>query len=338
MEIGIVHSSEEKELQTFLEKNLNNWMRFISLWRWRQTNYSISGEETAAIAKEKTEVVGCVGIVPASVTFKGSRIRTSWQQDSLVLKTMRGKGVGKKLVIDAAKGWDLVLAKGTSNAMYGLRKFLGYIDVPNSNYLLIVCRPRPLLKRVREGLLEYFLYLWKIIFLAPKTSFLIKIKEIYTFDKTFNILAEKLSKVNELKIYKDSAYLNWRYFQCPGKKYTVFKAYDAENMAAIVLNITGKQSDEGWIVDMICHNENKDGAFVLLKKALGFFADQGVFRIWVFTTMPSVRKWFYRFGFVPTGKTPHFTFLRGENGFNQLKFEKINWNFWHGDGDIELYQ
>lgn len=328
---------EEEEFLAFMESNLDNWNQFGQFWNWRQKSTLVSGGETAAIAKEEDEMVGCVGIVPASVTLKDLRIRASWQQDSLVLKTMRGKGVGKKLVIDGAKTWDLILAKGTNKAMYGLRKSLGFIDVPNSNYLLLVYRPRPLSKRVREGLLEYFLYLWKTIFPAPKINSLIKIEKIYTFDKSFNILAEKLSEANELRIYKDSTYLNWRYFQCPGKKYTVFKAYGNNSVAAIVLNVTGNQADEGWIVDMICHNKNKEGAFVLIKKALDFFADQGVFRIWVFATMPSARKWFYRFGFVPTGKTPHFTFLKDEKGPDRLKFEKINWDFWHGDGDVELY-
>jgi len=65
------------------------------------------------------------GVVPASVTLKGSMLRASWQEDSLVLKTMRGKGVGEKLVIDGAKGWDIVLAKGTSKAIFKAVKFCG---------------------------------------------------------------------------------------------------------------------------------------------------------------------------------------------------------------------
>lgn len=328
----------EADFLSFMQENLDKWERFRSFWQWRQENKEVSGGETAAIAKEKGEVVGCVGIVPVSLNFQGSQIKASWQQDSLVSPSMRGKGLGKKLVNKGMIGWNLVIAKGTSKAMYGLRKSLGFIDVPNSDYLVRICKARPLNGKLLERIGEHIMFIWKSLLLMPKIDGDIRIQSVDIFDKSFDALADEFSRDNVLRPYKDSVYLNWRYFKCPVKEYKVFRAGEDKARGAIVLNISGDKSDEGWIVDFVCSSGDKRCAYTLIRKAIMYFEKQNVSRIWVFATLSLARKCLFRFGFLPTDKTPKFTYKIMDNSLYSQSISDALWDFWHGDGDIELYQ
>jgi len=336
-EIKLMSPEDKQDLLEFMENNLDTWQRFRKLWQWRQESKEVFGGETAALAKLEGKVIGSVGIVPAPVTLSGSLIKAWWQQDSLISPGMRGRGLGKKLVKEGGKGWDLVMAKGTSDAMYGLRKSLGFSDVPNSDYLVRVHKPRFMVRKLKESGAECALALWRAILPMPRTDSAIDVKEINVFDQTFDFLADELYKDNVLRLYKGQKYLNWRYFECPGKHYKVFRAGGEKACGALVANITGQDFDEGWIVDLICHSKDKKCAYALLRSAMNYFKEQRVSRVWAFATLPVARRWLYRFGFFPTGRTPRFTYhVYGEN-FDAGTLATTSWDFWHGDGDTELY-
>ena len=337
IEIALLEKKDERGLLDFFASNLKTWGEFRQFWEWRQKGLPHSGGETAVIAKADEEMLGCVGIVPANITLNGERVTASWQQDSLVSPSMRGKGLGKRLVKEGAKGWDLVMSKGTNKPMYGLRKSLGFVDVPNPNYLVRVCKPRTTIRDLKKTHIEYVLCLWKTALPMPGADTAIQVKDVNEFDPTLDTLAHSLSKQNVFRLNKGQGYLNWRYFQCPGKRYKVFRAGGEQACGAIVLNITGAELDEGWIVDMICSHNDKNCAYALLLKAIRYFEEQCVSRIWAFSTLPAARKWLFRFGFVPTNQTPRFTYRVHGEGVDPGTLANATWDFWHGDGDIELY-
>jgi hypothetical protein len=275
--------------------------------------------------------------VPAIVTLSGSKFSATWQQDSLVSSEARGKGVGKRLVEKGMDGWEITMAKGTSDAMYGLRKSLGFVDVPNSDYLVKVCKKRAEYGKLRDRLAECLLLFWKVVLPLPKADPSIEIKSVDSFDKSFDQLSEKLSQEHVFRLHKGQAYLNWRYFQCPGKKYQVFRAGGDEARGAIVTGIMGKASEEGWVVDLLCSRRDEGCALALLLKALKNLERQSVSRIYAFATLSIARKWFRRLGFLPTGRTPRFAYKICGRGIDVNSLAQIPWDFWHGDGDVELY-
>jgi len=228
------------------------------------------------------------------------------------------------------------MAKGTSKAMYGLRESIGFTDVPNSNYLVKVQKPRFRLDKPKDSLAEYGLYAWKTFLPLPRGDSSIDVEEIEAFDQVFYDLRERNSFADVVHLRKDSQYLNWRYVKCPRKKYHIFKAGDPRTLGAIVLAIGGEQADEGWIVDFVCDQEDKTCAYALIREAISYFKEQGVWRIWTFATLPAARMRLRRFGFVPTGRTPRFTY-RMQGNLNPSELRQASWNFWHGDGDVELY-
>lgn len=330
-------SENDGEIIDFYSKHLATWERLQQLWKWREKGPPENGSVIAVVAIDNKVIVGSLGVVHAIVTLSGARFRVSWQQDSLVAPSLRGRGLGKRLAEEASENCDMAIGKGATAKMYGLRKSMGFEDVSFSNYLVQVLRPRFSLEKLIESFGELSLFLWKAVMPLPRADPAISVTEITTFDSTFDTLAEELATQDVLRVYKDSNYLNWRYFNCPGRDYKVFRAGGEQTRAAIVIKIAGSKMDEGWIVDLICPNSDRNVANALLAEATDFFLERSVRRVWTFATLPVVRKWFYRFGFLPTTYNPKFYYRVHDDGLRALINASKKWDFWHGDGDLELY-
>jgi len=331
--ISTVNSTDTDQVLKFYEENLGTWKQFIRFWDWRQNQNPCRREPKGVAAREDGQIVGCMSVNPVLLAVNNRRINASWQQDSLVLKSMRGEGLGRKLIHEANKGFELALAKGTSESMYALRKSNGYRDAPHPNYLVRVERPRPLKGRSWKGVAEYVIARWRLLLPRPWIDKDIEISEIDTFDPSFNELAASLAEEKVLRIFKDQQYLTWRYIRCPGKHYKIFRAGGKNVRGAVVIGITG--DNEGWIVDLVSTSTDKNCVDALLTRALRHFRDQKIARIWTFATLPLMRQRLFHFGFLPTGRTPRFTY-HWVSGSPLT--ENINlWDFWHGDGDLDLY-
>jgi predicted N-acetyltransferase YhbS len=327
-----VQSVDIEDLMAFYKGNLRTWKQHKHYWSWRQEKNPYLHGALAVMARFSGKIVGSVAINPVTITAAGRRMNASWQQDSLVLSSVRGRGVGRRLIEEAGRNFELILAKGTSESMYALRKSAGFQDVANANYLVRIEEPRTLKGRIQEGIAEYLIALWRLVAPRPRIVSDIEVQRVDAFDSSFDALAESLARENILRIFKDRQYLDWRYIQCPGKKYVIYRAGGKEARGAIVINMTGER--EGWILDLISLSSDIQCIDALLARAVDHFKANQVARIWVFSTLTSVRKRLYRFGFSPTPKNPRFTYAWNNT-------DKTNgvplWDMWHGDGDIELY-
>ena len=329
--------SRETAFLSFMRNHMGDYKTFEQCWQWRKdSNVEYHQETIVAAYGEDQEILGCIGIVPADIRCNGNKIHASWQQDSLVSPLARGLGVGKKLVKKGQDDFRLVVAKGTSRAMYGLRKSLGYNDVPCSTYMLNVCG-LPAGISIQKSVAFGILKLWGKVIPCPKKTEKMSIRSITHFGADMDDLAAVLSSENVIRPYKGKDYLNERYGACPGKKYTILGAYDQTTRGCIVLNISGQDKDEGWIVDMMCGSHDSSCAYALIRAALDFFNHHQVSRVWCFATFPPARRWFYRFGFVATNRSPRFTWFSDHTETKDMASQTA-WDFWHGDGDIEFYQ
>jgi hypothetical protein len=213
--------------------------------------------------------------------------------------------------------------------MYALRKSVGFRDVPNSTYLIREHRPRTVdktpfpLGSSKQPSSQNFLR--------------IPVDSVEAFDKSFNSLAKQMSKEDIVRLYKGQAYLNWRYFECPRGCYQVFRAGEQEARGAIVLSIPGSRHNEGWIVDLICRKDDRVCAINLLRTAMNYFDIQGVLRVFAFATFQAAREWLYHVGFISTTQSPRFTYHLSEQCALCTQIDRYPWDFWHGDGDVELY-
>lgn len=332
LQIEFVNPDSEEPFLSFHRAHSRESSRFLQYWQWRKQAPESCGKEEVAIAFWQGGIVGSVGAVTAPITFAGRKICAAWQQDSLVAPSARGKGIGRALVEKSAEGWDQVMAKGTSDAMYALRRSVGFLDVPNSTCLLRVLKPRWRKRALRQRLGEMAIWLWGKALGSRGISSRQCLFDMNSFDSRFDELALLRSMWPGLRPYKDSAYLNWRYFQCPARKYTVIGSTQAA--AAAVLGLASKTAAEGWIVDLICDWRNTADIQDLLAGGVDRLQQLGAERIWAFATMPQARRMLRRLGFVATSVTPRFT-MRAKASSDLPA--TIVADFWHGDGDAELY-
>lgn len=328
----------EDRLLNFFRDQLPAYHRFAELWAWRKDGLPASGGESAAVAIYRGDIVGAIGIVPVRLMVSGHSIQACWQQDSLVSPAMRGKGVGKKLVEEAAKGFDLVMAKGTSDAMYRLRKSLGFKDVMNGELMVRVLQPR--FDRTidwKTRIVEFLLFGWGTTVDAiqrNKSKSTESVSPISRFDSTFDDVAQRCANGLVVRPWKDSNYLNWRYSCCPGRDYRILQ-HSGKNLSDVmVLNRTG---DEGWIVDYVYSPEGSAGFASLLARGLNEFRTSGVRRAYAFSTHSEIRRQLRQFGFISTGRSPRFTYRTRSGSKLGSYLSSHPWDFWHGDGDVELY-
>jgi hypothetical protein len=227
-----------------------------------------------------------------------------------------------------------VLAKGSTEAMYATRKKFGFVDVEGSNLLVL-----PLSVRGANGLAEKAKRMMAIAISVGRRRATfghdVGISEIQTFNGEFDDLAERVLAADILSPVKTSPYLRWRYLTCPDRKYVVLQASKERLLGAIVIRTNRTPGANAWLVDLLVDSRESVATDALIRAAIRRVRAEGAGLLWSFATSPAIRARLARFGFLETKRTPHFTYhVRGP-----LPFEpnRVAWNFFHGDGDVELH-
>ncbi len=332
---------KEEELFGFYRMHLDQGERVVKLYEWRRLSPKASGGVATFVARSGSEIVGALNAIAFDLAVNGTMLRASWQQDSIVHPRMRGKGIGKLLVETAAEGWDVVMAKGTSPPMYHLRKSVGFKDVPNSNYSRLVMSPFRIGSSIRELVANVTLYLAgglrryrrKAHHGNPDTS--VRSLDRFACDLDSHVLYR--AAAHGIGVSKSGEYLNWRYFTCPVKQYSVLEVRAGGQLVGIiVLDRPRNPSRTAWIVDMLFDLHDSHAAATLVAAAIAECRREGAASIRIFATAGPMRLCLAAAGFMRTTVTPRFTY-RAANKVYARELSSTLWNFWHGDGDIDLY-
>lgn len=331
-----VNPAEEEQLLDLYRRFLSQAERTIQLYYWRKQGRVTSGGIRPFAAWRGTVMVGAVSAVPVVMTWNGNYYRAVWQQDSIVDPAVRGMGIGGKLVEIARCDSDLLLAKGTSDAMYHLRLKSGFTDVPNSEYLTCVIARNYQTTGMRRWLYFRFLYLWFVLRRRRVRTTTVRCSQITEFSQDFDELDRALAQGSCLRQAKNSEFLNWRYGNCPGREYHIVRAEnDGVLRGAAVLNLKDSSAEDAWLVDMVCDPGDSETISVLVDHSVRVSAGHGKGCLRTFCTSDRIRSHLFAFGFVKSRSTPRFTCkVERKPG---TEFESVEWNVWHGDGDRELY-
>ncbi len=318
------------------KEHLPGGHRVVEIYAWRESDSAASGGNSPHVAEHEGAIAGVINEVGLTLGWGGQRISASWQTDVVVSPAMRGKGVVTQLMQRLTAETAFVLGKGTTAAMHAAKKRFGFRDVPHATFL--VCPLTPLYpggslgKRVKYAM-GYLTGWWHR---RPAASGSLRVSAAGEFGPEFDVLAESLGKGDTLTPWKSSAYLNWRYFGCPGRSYRVVRADGPTGLrGAIVLRGPEGVEREAWIVDLVAGPADTATVDALVRAARNELSAKGAAAIWIFATSLRIRARLHRAGFLNTRRTPHFTyFVSGALPFDPAAVE---WNFFDGDGDCELY-
>lgn len=329
-----LEESAQDELIDRYQEWLTRGSRVAELLEWRKGRPFGSGGIRPTIARLGGAIIGSLSSVPVSLAVRGERINGAWQQDSVVGPAARGRGVGKALVNRAGEGYEILLAKSTSPPMYGLRRRVGFLDVPRSTILVRVLRgsgalPRRLAlhalaaaqgahARLRAG------PQWYGSRLIPRLT--------HHHEHLRNALAP-----DEICPIRSVDYLNWRYTTCPGRDYVLIEILRGSECAGIVvLRPPSRRGGRAWIVDYAGDTRNSRALETAVSASVDLARERGAADVAAFCTSVRARAAFARLGFVDTRRSPRFTFRVATARARDL-VEDAKWNFWWGDGDSELY-
>ena len=137
-----------------------------------------------------------------------------------------------------------------------------------------------------EPLMRYRLGLIKIF--APSE---VEVVAITFFDKRFDALWEKASSTHLILSTRTAEFLNWRYFDEPGKRYMVFAAKKEGDILGFIILKEPEAPDpgKGVIVDLL-DLQNPRITKALILHAIHYFEIRGVDRIEFFVSNPYYEK------------------------------------------------
>jgi hypothetical protein len=334
--IEILRPEEKNNLFEFYRENLTSGEEVIEYYNWRDlSDLQISSNRTV-IAKFENKIVGTLNSVPVSIQAGERLIKAAWQGDTIVKQEMRGKGIAKTMLEKASDGYELVLAKGSSNPMYNLRKSVGFTDVINSNYLIKVLTPLKRKDTVKRRF-GYFVYFFISISRKPVLALNSTFEEISGFDSLSDDFFRTLNNDNSLQIEKSRQYLDWRYPKCPQNNYKIVSlSISGKKRGAIILKLNRTKGESLWLVDLLCNVEDQECIKSLLWTAFRYAKLNNSSDIRIFSTCSKLRKVLFKYGFNNTMFTPHFTYRCIDRKIEEIIRDK-EWIFFHGDGDVELY-
>lgn len=336
LECGSMRPDEEPPLLDLYRRLLDRGERTATLYNWRVEQDHASGGVRPFVVRHQSAIVGAVSAVPFKVTCAGERISAAWQQDSVVDPRMRGQGLGSMLVELAAEGADVLLAKGTSDAMYRLRLKSGFRDVPRSEYLICVLSPGYYAGGIARRSVALLLFLWSAMCRARPFGSRLRCTSVERFGPEFDELDARLAAGTAFRPSKSSDFLAWRYLRCPERTYRILRVDDEDRLrGAIVIQANQEPGGDAWIVDVLCDTSDAVAIRTLLDNAIQLAARNKAGCIKTFSTSAHARNHLFSRGFVSTSSTPRFTYRSGDPF--ALSPEVVEWNFWHGDGDRELY-
>lgn len=260
----------------------------LNHWQWKYLNNPTNTPCTLVVEKDN-RIIGHQAIVPFWMNLGGKRVLGGKSADRMIHPDYRKKGIGtsllKELVLKAtSSGFELVFNVPNQQSYPSMAKYFGHFE-GQWPHKVRVLNPRATIERITGSRLiaaladkpaHLVLKLWKGGG-RLKSSKDVNIKEIDRFDRSFDDLWRKIKSHFLVSLWKDSAYLNWRYIACPDRKYTVITAESSAGLLGfMVLRADIKSWRSGHIVDFVFLPEKTEEASLLISTGLRHFKDLGM--------------------------------------------------------------
>jgi len=286
----------------------------MAQWEWlygRNPNNPPEGPR-AMVVKDGGEVVGLFRCIP--VPFKvGDRYYVNdWNVDLMIHPNYRGSGLAMKLSRalleegDANTGLPL-----TNSPTYRILKKLNgrFLDVAPFPQIIrpfkmqVYARAVLKLPLVSHAFALVLGAYYALVVDRRKwdTDENVQVEKIDRFDSTFDDFWEKVQHDYPVIVKRNSAYLNWKFFERPDLRYTVYRASRGGDLTGyIVLRIEEWRGVRtGLVVDILSRREDVGVIRALLVKAVRQFREDGVDQVGAqIFFVPTFREVFRRMGFI----------------------------------------
>jgi GNAT superfamily N-acetyltransferase len=210
----------------------------VGLWKWTYSE-NPSGIMTIWIAEDGEAIAGHYALMPLQMKVGKETLSGAQSVDTYTNQEYRRQGIFAKLATEvyalaADKGISVFYGFPSIASYHGFVKRLDWIRVTsldkmhrplNLTSLLVSSlnsivnrRPMPLL-RLLWRMIVRFSDTWRVAARASE----VRIKRIERFDRSADLLWEKIAAGDEIRVVKDARYLNWRYCEKPQSSYAIYQ-------------------------------------------------------------------------------------------------------------------
>lgn len=347
LRIEFCRAGGEEELADF-DRRMGNTASRADFWRWKYFE-NPAGGACVAVARMGGEIVGRVCFLPVRVRIDERPVLACQQVDVAILATHRGGGIYFQLA-------HAVMEEGESR---GIAFGFGFATEETralSTELLGFTLVGPIRRLVK--VLDYGHYarsfvggpaarvLGRVVGRRRRkaTSLSLPTPEGITpvprFDERFDRLAADLSP-GRIMVVRDSAYLDWRYADCPTVAYGRYAAQEGGAIRGFVVFHTyeGDGAVRGVIDDLVCPLDDGDLAERLLSQAVSALSAAGAVNVicWLPAWNPLAPR-LRKVGFRAREARNFLIFLSNKTTQIEEQYlgDERNWYYTHGDSDYHV--
>lgn len=292
----------------------------LGLWNWRFIENPF-GAGIIRLMFDKEKLVGHYAVTPTLLWVKGKLHRAAFSMTTMTHPDYWGRGIFTELASEAycyckQSRIKVVFGFPNENSYHGFTQKLGWYGFGRVKGWAIEKEPEHL-----PGEHE-FTY-----------------EELRTCDERVDDLWARARESNSVMVPRTAEFFNWRYFQKPGREYTVYGIEDHEGVlqGLLVLKVfRGRDETAGHIVDFLAPDQ-PDVQQAILKKATEFFAEKEVTNItsWIPSGNPIASR-LRAIGFSQKEWPTYFGVkVLDDAHVNASYFTESNrWSFTMGDSDV----
>jgi GNAT superfamily N-acetyltransferase len=309
-------------------------------WQYDQNPQARDDRPEIWVAREGTGLLGQYASMPVALWWAGQEVRASWGMDVFVRPEARGKGVGARLFLAWADHVEVALGLGLTPSSYGLFGKLGFDDVGPVPFYRHWLDPVAVASRrlgPAVGWLAGTVVRWGLKpFVRRARSGSTVVQTVTSFSAEYDQLWERTRASHAMCVRRDAAYLNWKYAQCPHRKYDLWEARRGRELVGFAAS---RHEDYhglrlGWIVDAYADAADDEARDALLRAMLASFRAAGVARAQAFAMSGALGRSLRHVGFV-RGSSPMQFCVRARAGRPAACRDPRLWHVVFGDSDMD---
>jgi GNAT superfamily N-acetyltransferase len=261
--------------------------RLRQTWEWKYENnpHDLPEGNKTLVLERDGRIVGMECFLSGSIFIKGKTYPVLWALDFAVHPKHRGGGF--RLISHAKRIYrDLLFGVTIEGRPYRFYKKMGNAEFFQVSVHKRILNPKNFFRKKFKNKAVVFLAasLFRTATLILSLSKLqvkakdLSVSEISSFDARFDPFLKQATADYAITMVRDTEFLNWRFFQYPGRKYTVFAAEKKDRIMGYIV-IRDKHEaglKYGSILDLFTKKSDRKIRQMLISRALAFFKAEGV--------------------------------------------------------------
>lgn len=233
------------------------------------------------------KIVALISTQPIILKIGEKVLRASWLTEAMAHPAYRGRYMAPRVLKKITKTPPSPILLGNPNDnVYHLCTRYGFFDTCQPPTMFNVINMENVLKTKIQNKIVIKLgsAIWNIfskIFFSTKYHHEIKdviIKRVSAFDDRIDNFWKEVSADFNIIAVRNKKYLNWKFVECPVRRYTIFIAEKEEKILGYIVFRDEERANEkrGYIVDFLAKTDDKRIIRSLISKAVECFKTRKV--------------------------------------------------------------